>query len=332
MIIPIFPALLWASSLLGSGVLSKTLEVPTSTATALGLPTSAFGTTIEGVGVDQIGNVYAVGYQSLANDTTAAASYGILSRAAGGASTTSDSRVFVAPKGPTGAPLLAGSRFISAGNTILLTDAVNHRVLAFDTRAKSFGIYCEDKIMIQPNDLAISVLRDNLIFLSGMNYTADSTAGISGELWTCDRGKAIRFSPWVLAAANIHRTNGIEVSPDGLSLYVSSSQNVNGSVISNRIFRFALDPVSGHILDRVPTLFYDFAESPSIDIDGMRTDVDGNLYVTRNGDAQIAKLSSNGKLLLMINIPNMGLGPRSLELGGPDGTTLYCVGLSNITI
>lgn len=179
--------------------------------------------------------------------------------------------------------------------------------------------------MLQPNDLALSTMRDTLIFLSGQNFTSDTTAGKSGDLWTCDGGLAIQFPPDILAAADIHRTNGIETDISGAALYLSSATNVNGTVTANRIFKFALNKDTGYLLPQAPKLFFDFVDTAATDIDGMRTDIDGNLFVTRNGLGSIVKLSPKGELLMEIELPGMG-GPSNMEFGGNDGTTLVAIG------
>lgn len=209
----------------------------------------------------------------------------------------------------------------------MTSDAANSRVLKVTKNGTSYKLdtFCSDQRILQPNDIAVSTRRDSLIFLSGQNYTAHTIAGVSGDLWTCDDGRATQFDPSILAAADIHRTNGIETSPDGKFLYLSSARNVGGQVVSNKIFRFALDQNTGYLLKQAPTLFYDFVDSPSTDIDGMRTDVVGNLFVTRNGDGKIVKISPEGKLLAEIVLPGMG-GPSSLEFGGSYGSTLFAVG------
>lgn len=180
--------------------------------------------------------------------------------------------------------------------------------------------------MLQPNDLALSTLRPTLIYLSGQNFSADTTAGASGDLWTCDGGCPHQFPPDILKAADIHRTNGIETSPDGQFLYLSSATNVGGNVTANRIHRFNLDTTSGAILQQPPSVFFGFTgPSAATDIDGMRTDVDGNLFVTRNGEGSIVKLSPQGQLLSTITLPGMG-GPSNLEFGGVEGKTLFAIG------
>jgi sugar lactone lactonase YvrE len=56
-------------------------------------------------------------------------------------------------------------------------------------------------------------------------------------------------------------------------------------------------------------------------MDGMRTDVEGNLYVTRPGKGTIAKVSPAGKLLLEVKLH--GADPSNVCFGGPDGRTVY---------
>jgi sugar lactone lactonase YvrE len=187
--------------------------------------------------------------------------------------------------------------------------------------------------MLQPNDLALSAQRDILIFLSGQNFTGDTTAGVSGDLWTCDGGLTIQIPPSILAAAGIHRTNGIEADPTGNYLYVSSAKDGNLTVVENAIFKFKLDPNTGYPVEKAPVLFFNFLDTAATDIDGMRADTEGNLFVTRNGLGQVVKLSPEGQLLEVIEFPNMG-GPSNLEFGGPKGSTLFAIGkcINNATI
>jgi gluconolactonase len=180
--------------------------------------------------------------------------------------------------------------------------------------------------MLQPNDLALSTLRDTLIYLSGQDFAAST-----GDLWTCDGGLAIQFPPSILLAAGIGRTNGIETSPCGSYLYVSSAVNAaDGTVLQNKIFKFALNPDTGAIIEQAPELFFDFAVdgTQATDVDGMRTDVDGNLFVTRNGKGQVVELSPEGKEVRVIVFPGLGVGagPANLEFGGDEGKTLTVIG------
>ena len=211
-----------------------------------------------------------------------------------------------------------------------MPDAANNRVLHVQepflngTKTEA-SVFCSNFRMNQPNDLALSVTKRDIIYLSGQNFIADTNAGVSGDLWTCIGNDTFQFSQQMLAIAGIHRTNGIETSPDGRFLYLSSAENSGGEVISNRIFRFALNE-DGRLQNAVPELFFDFTgEEAAIDVDGMRTDTEGNLYVTRNGAGKVVKLSAKGELLLVIELPG-NAGPSNLEFGGADGKTLFAIG------
>ena len=56
-------------------------------------------------------------------------------------------------------------------------------------------------------------------------------------------------------------------------------------------------------------------------MDGMRVDVDGNLYITRHGKGTVAKVSPEGRLLREIRM--QGSKPSNICFGGPDGRTAY---------
>ena len=60
------------------------------------------------------------------------------------------------------------------------------------------------------------------------------------------------------------------------------------------------------------------------DIDGMRTDIKGNLYVTRNGGQQVVVFSPDKKVLFRIKL-NI-LKPTNLEFAGKEGKTMFIVG------
>jgi len=55
--------------------------------------------------------------------------------------------------------------------------------------------------------------------------------------------------------------------------------------------------------------------------DGMRCDVDGNLYITRYGKGTVVKMSPKGEILKEIDV--LGAAPSNLCFGGPDGKAVY---------
>jgi sugar lactone lactonase YvrE len=78
---------------------------------------------------------------------------------------------------------------------------------------------------------------------------------------------------------------------------------------------FDLEPDGGVANKRLLKKFADFG------FDGMRCDVDGNLYVTRHGKGTVIKFSPDGTILREVDV--LGKMPSNLCFGGPDGRTVY---------
>src|SRR5678809_655031 len=103
-------------------------------------------------------------------------------------------------------------------------------------------------------------------------------------------------------------TNGIEVSPDEKTLFVNES-------VQRKVWAYDLS--SGGSVSNKRLLI----EFPDFGMDGMRCDIDGNLYITRHGKGVVAKVSPAGKLLREIKLN--GTKPSNVAFGGPDGRTAY---------
>ena len=188
-----------------------------------------------------------------------------------------------------------GIRFDRAGN-MYIADYVNHQVFKVDAGTSKPVVFASNSMMNQPNDLAISF--GGTLYASDPNWPAKT-----GQLWkiTVD-GRTTRL------AEKMGTTNGIEVSPDGRTLYVNESEQ-------RKIWAFAIDS-AGNLSGK--KLFKSFEDHG---FDGMRCDVDGNLYVTRYGKGTVVKLSPSGKVLAEIDV--LGKKPSNICFGGPDGRTAY---------
>ncbi|KXS20324.1 calcium-dependent phosphotriesterase [Gonapodya prolifera JEL478] len=285
--------------------LASAQQTMLSAMTFLTSTTTGFGTFIEGAAVDATGAIYAVNF----GNNTALATIGKVENNA----------LFFSLANP-GTSAFNGIRFSSTG-VVYVADKNGRRVLAGApadlANAKSI---CQDPRMLVgvPNDIAMTT-GARWLFLSGMNYTANTTVK-DGQVWACDTttGTATLLK-------EMGRTNGIEVSPDNTALYVSEAFNLNFNVISNVIWKFTLNPTTGTISNQ--QLFANFSSldnSAAVDVDGMRTDIMGNLYVARNGGGEVAKFDPAGNLLAKIKVSTMF--PTNLEFGGPTGTTLFVVG------
>ena len=188
-----------------------------------------------------------------------------------------------------------GIRFDRTGK-MYVADYTEHNVLRIDPATRKIEVFAHEPRMNQPNDLAIA--PNGTLFASDPNW-AEKT----GQLWRIDTdGTVTRL------AENMGTTNGIEVSPDGKKLYVNESAQRN-------VWVFDIQS-DGSLANK--TLLKKF---PDFGFDGMRCDVDGNLYITRYGKGTVVVLSPAGNILREIDV--LGAKPSNLCFGGPDGRTVY---------
>ncbi|MGY8824996.1 MAG: SMP-30/gluconolactonase/LRE family protein [Candidatus Latescibacterota bacterium] len=188
-----------------------------------------------------------------------------------------------------------GIRFHSSGH-MLVADYTHHNVLRIDMQTRAISVYAHEPAMNQPNDIAIGA--DDTVYASDPNW-GEST----GQIWRIGAdGIAHRLE------GNMGTTNGIEVSPDEKALYVNESAQRN-------VWAYDLSP-TGEISNK--RLLIQF---PDFNMDGMRCDIDGNIYITRHGKGTIAKLSPTGEVLLEVQL--LGKNASNIAFGGPDGCTCY---------
>lgn len=188
-----------------------------------------------------------------------------------------------------------GLRFDSAG-FLYVADYVEHNILKIHPTTREVSVYAHQPKMNQPNDIAIT--SDGVLYASDPNWD-NST----GQLWRIDSNGSTK-----LLAADMGTTNGIEVSPDGRTLYVNES-------VQRNVWAFRITE-NGDLADkRLLKKFPDFG------FDGMRCDVDGNLYITRHGKGTVAVVSPAGELIREVDV--LGKHPTNLCFGGPDGRTVY---------
>jgi gluconolactonase len=164
----------------------------------------------------------------------------------------------------------------------------------------------------------------------GRVYFTDPCYGDRGQMEMTAEG-VYRIDPdgrvtRILRQPEVQRPNGIAVTQDSRRLYVVDSCPVVGG--NRKIWSFDLDEAGNPGNQR---LVYDFA--PGRGGDGLRLDVEGNLYVaagimTPRGPHETADvppgiyvITPSGELLGRIPIPEDVL--TNLAFGGRDGRTLY---------
>lgn len=195
----------------------------------------------------------------------------------------------------TGGSVGNGIRFDRAGQ-MYVADYVNHNVLRVDPQTKKVTVFAHADSMNQPNDLAIG--PDDTLWASDPAWNNGT-----GQIWRIGRdGKATRV------ASEMGTTNGIELSPDGKTLYVNES-------VQRNVWAFAISATGELSNKRLVKQF------PDHGFDGMRCDVEGNLYITRYGKGTVVKMSPQGEILKEVDV--LGKSPSNLCFGGPDGRTVY---------
>ncbi|MEZ6091240.1 MAG: SMP-30/gluconolactonase/LRE family protein [Pirellulaceae bacterium] len=188
-----------------------------------------------------------------------------------------------------------GIRFDRDGR-FFVADYARHNILRVDPKSKAIDVFAHNETMNQPNDIALA--PDGTLYASDPNWSQGT-----GQIWRIDRdGTSTRV------AEKMGTTNGIEVSPDGKRLYVNESQQRN-------VWSFEITQQRTLVNKQLIRQFEDHG------FDGMRCDVDGNLYITRYGKGTVVKMTPAGEILQEISV--LGARPSNLCFGGPDGRTVY---------
>lgn len=188
-----------------------------------------------------------------------------------------------------------GIRFDSRG-AMLVADYREHNVLQVDMQSRQVSIRAHEPRMYGPNDLAITA--DDRVYASDPDWGKSK-----GQLWRIDPDGKV-----VLLEGGMGTTNGVEVAPGDHTLYVDES-------VQLKVWAYDLS-AEGEISNK--RLLIQF---PDYGLDGMRCDVDGNLYIARYGKGTVVVVSPQGQLLHEIQLA--GQNPSNLEFGGPDGRTCY---------
>jgi signal peptidase len=237
---------------------------------------------IEGPAVDAAGVLYAVNFRRP----------GTIGRLAPGAT---QSELF--------AELPAGSVGVSirfAGGRMFVADYKSHTIFAFDRGAVEPRVYFHSDRFNQPNDMAIT--RDGTIYASDPHWKRRD-----GQVWRIVPAGDVGDGAVMPATRAMGTTNGIDLSPDERTLYVGESE-------TREIWAYALN---GARLT-APRLVKKF---PDFSLDGLRTDIDGRIYVARILKGTIAVLAPDGTQLR--EVPLQAKEPTNLAFGGPDGKTVY---------
>lgn len=188
-----------------------------------------------------------------------------------------------------------GIRFNSKGD-MLIADYTMHNVLKVDMKTKEISVFAHNDKMNQPNDIAIS--DNDIIFASDPDWKNSK-----GQIWRIDTS-----GKFTLLEGDMGTTNGVEVSPDNKTLYINES-------VQRNVWAYDLSPEGDISNKRLLLKFDDYG------MDGMRTDNQGNLYITRHGKGTIVKVSPEGEILDEIVLE--GKTPSNIAFGGEEGDKAF---------
>jgi gluconolactonase len=160
------------------------------------------------------------------------------------------------------------------------------------------------KRLNSPNDLTVAT--------DGTVYFTDPPYGVDEDTRRLDFSGVYRLSPdgnLSLLTKRLARPNGIGLSPNDSTLYVSDSRDT-------RVWAYDVT-ASGDIEKRRPFATPRDANADGT-TDGMAVDSEGNLYTTGPGGVWV--YTPNGEQLARIAVPK---APTNVAFGGPDRKTLY---------
>jgi signal peptidase len=188
-----------------------------------------------------------------------------------------------------------GIRFDRQGR-MYIADFVKHKTVWVIERGETTPrVYFHSDRFNQPNDLAIAA--------DGTLYASDPRFRIARrrpDLAHHPRRRRQGPRRSDVRTRRLGVTNGIDLSPDGATLYVSESN-------SRQVWAYRLD--GNKLLD--PRLVRSFAD---FEVDGLRTDVDGRIYLPVSA-GKIAIIAADGSLAARGALS--GKQPTNLTFGGP---------------
>ncbi len=239
---------------------------------------------IEGPAVDDKGNLYVVNFGKQGT-------IGIL--AAG----SSQSQLFATlPEGSIGNAI----RFDREGR-MFVADYRKHNIFLIGSGGTTIETYFHSDDFNQPNDMTIAA--DGTIYASDPHWKRHD-----GQIWRIAKtADGSVQGEKMLADRPMSTTNGIDLSPDGKTLYVGESD-------TREIWSYRVDG-SKLLAPKLVKKFDDFS------IDGIRTDISGRLFVARILKGTIAVLSPAGVLEREIRLS--AKEPTNLAFGGTDGKTIF---------
>ncbi len=168
-----------------------------------------------------------------------------------------------------------------------------------------------------PNDLVYAA--DGALFFTDPAYSLPGGAKGPNDELQFDGVYSYKNGKLNLLDNTLNRPNGIGLSPDSKTLYVSTASP------SPRIIAWDIQP-DGTVTNKRD--FYNWVLPPGTrgGVDGLKVDASGNIWATGPGGVNV--ISPQAKNLGAIQ--NAGRGGSNVAFGGPDNSTVYITGGTNL--
>ena len=220
------------------------------------------------------------------------------------------------------------SKWDGKTTTVLNSQAgCGHNGIAL-TKHKTFLLACSDHGGVLELDMTGKLLRQwetnstgkplgsmNDVVVTDNDGAYATVFGPNVKVPTFVMGQIIYLAPgaqkWVSVAGDLNYANGIGVSPDQKTLYVSET-------VGNCILKFTINK-DGSLSNRsnfalLNLLTKNRVESWWLGPDSMKVDISGNIYVAQWQGGKVLKISPDGKLLHVFEIA-AGTGTTNVALG-----------------
>jgi gluconolactonase len=185
---------------------------------------------------------------------------------------------------------------LSGNGFMFVADYVKHNIYKINMLTREISVLAHNEQWHQPNDIAID--SKNRLYASDPD-------------WKKKRGKIWRIDPdgkQEMLDSSLGTVNGIEVNYDDTKLFVNET-------VEKNVWQYDLTK-EGRVRNKSLLVhFDDFA------VDGMRSDIKGNLFIARYGKGCVAKVSPHGDILKEIVLT--GSNPTNIAFGGRDGCSVY---------
>ncbi|GMH35046.1 hypothetical protein BSKO_02914 [Bryopsis sp. KO-2023] len=190
-----------------------------------------------------------------------------------------------------------GIRFNEEGE-MFVADAEGKSIIRINKNGKSVTTFAQHPKMHAPNDLAITTR--GILFATDPNFENNN-----GSLW-----RIMPDGDVTVLEEGLGTTNGVEVNPEETILYVGESAE-------QRVLAYDLSP-SGVLSNK--RVFLAMNET-NLYLDGIRCDVEGNLYIALYNRGAVLKVSPQGEVLKRIHL--VGDKVANVAFGGHDGCTIF---------